>query len=253
MRTLVILVFTFFLLWQCAVGQVGFEANGPLEFCDSGSVTLCIQPEYESYLWNNGSSTRCITVTQSGEYYAHVLDSFGNIDLSMEQFPAIVTVYDPLPTITKHYDTLWVTESFDSYQWYLDDQPIADATEQYHVAAIHEGVWIYKVHVWDSIGCTASSWWIDFPPVPNALDNMEYEWFQLYPNLATTHITLSTERGGIERITLFDITGKEVSFPPLLSATEKAITLDVSGLPAGIYFGRAGIGESIRSFKWVKQ
>jgi hypothetical protein len=74
----------------------------------------------------------------------------------------------------------------------------------------------------------------------------------VYPNPATSTITISTPQGSITAIALFDITGRAVNAVQLTS-TNETITLDVSGLPAGIYFGRVLIGELERSFKWVKQ
>ncbi len=75
---------------------------------------------------------------------------------------------------------------------------------------------------------------------------------RVYPNPATSTITISTPQGSITAIALFDVTGRAVNAVRLTS-TDKTITLDVSSLPAGIYFGRVLIGELERSFKWVKQ
>jgi hypothetical protein len=82
--------------------------------------------------------------------------------------------------------------------------------------------------------------------------NLDIGKLLVYPNPATSTITISTPQGSITTIALFDITGREVNAVQL-SSTNETITLDVSGLPAGIYFGRVLIGELERSFKWVKQ
>ncbi|MEY3398769.1 MAG: hypothetical protein RL220_1363, partial [Bacteroidota bacterium] len=46
-------------------------ANGPLEFCEGGSVQL-ISSEASSYAWSGGEETQAITVTESGTYYVAI-------------------------------------------------------------------------------------------------------------------------------------------------------------------------------------
>ncbi|TDO23584.1 PKD domain-containing protein, partial [Sediminibacterium goheungense] len=46
---------------------VNITANGPLNFCPGGSVTLDAGPA-ASYLWSNGATSRTITVNTSGNY-----------------------------------------------------------------------------------------------------------------------------------------------------------------------------------------
>ena len=48
-------------------------SNGPLAFCDGGSVSLAVPMGYSSFMWNNGSGFSQITATTSGDYYAQVM------------------------------------------------------------------------------------------------------------------------------------------------------------------------------------
>jgi gliding motility-associated-like protein len=43
-------------------------ASGPVSFCPGGSVTLTSDSVYNAYLWNDGSTTNAITVSQSGTF-----------------------------------------------------------------------------------------------------------------------------------------------------------------------------------------
>jgi hypothetical protein len=105
------------------------------------------------------------------------------------------------------------------------------------------GKWVYEG---EPLGCAETE------PIGITEKPSHQESIVVFPNPATSTITISAKLGGINAITLFDIAGREVKS---IEEVPKAntTTIDVSGLPTGIYFGRAHIGESTRSFKWVKQ
>jgi len=68
-------------------------ANGPVTFCNGGSVTLTCTAG-SSYLWSTGAVTQSITVTTSGTFTVTMTDANGCIGTSA---PITVTV-NPLPT-----------------------------------------------------------------------------------------------------------------------------------------------------------
>lgn len=73
-------------------------SNGPLEFCEGGSVVLRGPDGFTQYLWNTGATTQQITVTAAGTYSVIVADNNG---CSGESTPVVVTVYPkPRPTLT---------------------------------------------------------------------------------------------------------------------------------------------------------
>jgi len=67
-------------------------ANGPLTFCEGGSVTLTSSPAL-TYLWSNGQTTQSILVETSGDYFVTVTDIHG---CSATSDITTVTVY-PVP------------------------------------------------------------------------------------------------------------------------------------------------------------
>src|ERR1035437_786754 len=137
-------------------------ADGPTSFCWGDSVQLCINPAtYHYYFWSNGGSTRCIIVTHSGNYYATVFDSILHADSSLMLSPVIVTVHNPIPVVYQNGNTLY-TDSFNSYQWYLNSILISGAINRYYTATQNGN---YSVKVTDSFGCTGISNNIDgWPP-----------------------------------------------------------------------------------------
>ncbi len=52
-------------------------ASSPLFFCPGDSVELSVPGDYISYLWNTGATTPTITVKETGEYSATVVNSTG--------------------------------------------------------------------------------------------------------------------------------------------------------------------------------
>lgn len=231
------------------VAQPIISANGPLEFCFGESVTLCVEPTiYSSYLWSTGSTTVCITVTQSGEYWPSLLDSLGNIDTSLAATPVTVIVHRPEPQVYVSGYTLFLTESFESYQWYRNDSLIEGATDSFYIAPF---IGNYYVEITDEYGCSGVSIVFETGPL-NGIEDMVSGRFTVHPNPSTSIITLNTPEGSITAIALFDITGREVNAVQL-SSTNETISLDVSRLTAGIYFGQVVLGETRKSFKWVKR
>src|SRR5262249_14273297 len=68
--------------------------SGPTTFCAGGSVTLDAGGSFASYLWNNGATTRSISVNSSGSFTVQVTDANGC--QSLASAPVTVTV-NPLP------------------------------------------------------------------------------------------------------------------------------------------------------------
>lgn len=72
--------------------------NGPLEFCEGGSVTLTAPAGFSAYQWSNGETTQSIVVTESGEYSVIVAEPNGCTGTST---PVEVIVYaKPTPILT---------------------------------------------------------------------------------------------------------------------------------------------------------
>ncbi|MBN1447031.1 MAG: VWA domain-containing protein [Bacteroidetes bacterium] len=62
--------------------DVDLTAEGPLEFCEGGSVMLDAGEGYVSYAWNTGERTRRIAVHTSGTYFCILENADGEYGLS---------------------------------------------------------------------------------------------------------------------------------------------------------------------------
>ena len=78
-----------------AIANPTITANGPLSFCQGGSVTLS-SSNANSYLWNTGAITQSIVVTTSGVYSVTITNASGCTAASSN---TTVTVWPP-PTAT---------------------------------------------------------------------------------------------------------------------------------------------------------
>ncbi len=229
------------LLFQVGVfpvlAQSVIIADGPLEFCHGDSVMLCVEPDtYVSYVWSNGRTTSCVIITESGEYWPIMMDNLGNIDSTLASQPVSVTVHAPDPYMGIGQDTIFVNEPFESYQWYFIDTLIEGATDSFIVAPGISNPCCFSVEVTDGFGCIGRSNCIDFGSACfTDVDELAEDKISVYPNPANSYMTISSEQGSIVHVNLFDIAGKAVNTLPVLATTEKAIIMDVSGTPPGLY------------------
>jgi hypothetical protein len=107
--------------------NASISANGPLTFCDSGTVGLTAIGGniFSSYLWNNGETTQQIIVSQSGTYYCTITQLSGCssttnsvvVDILDPGFVPTVTASGPLTFCQPGSVTLTASPGFGSYLW----------------------------------------------------------------------------------------------------------------------------------------
>ncbi len=175
----------FFLNTTTTVGQPVIIVDGPLEFCSDESVNLCVSPTYSTYLWNTGATTNCISVTESGEYYAFVLDENSNIDSSLFFNPTSVIVHNPQPMLSERGDTIIVTNEFEAYQWFHNGDSIPDATNPAYRIIMSGN---YYVQVTDAFGCTGRSYTFEF--VPEGVGETGFGLMDVFPNPTSDKIRI---------------------------------------------------------------
>lgn len=138
MKLLTTTLLLLILFFSASQAQPTITAGGPLEFCVGESVTLCVEPAYASYLWCSGTTTQCITVTESGNYCVMLLDAQGQLDSTFADSGVTVIVHRPEPLVVQNGDTLIVTNHFESYQWIYrpTGMPIPNETDSFFVAPL---------------------------------------------------------------------------------------------------------------------
>lgn len=221
--------------------------NGPLAFCQGGSVTLSTTQSYDQYFWSNGVNTPTNTVSASDDYTVTVTDNNGCSNTSQ---PITVTVHplppaDLVPSGTVNICngasvTLQATGGV-SYVW----QPNGETTSSIIVAV--EGT--YYATVTDANGCSAvtpsANVVVNSNPVPTitafgpttfcqgqnvllmASAGTQYLWS---PNGETNQIISATASGSYT-VTIHDANG--------CSGTSAPVTVIVNPLPNVSFSGLA--------------
>ena len=131
-------------------GTVNIQAQST-SFCQGDSSQICAPAGYTVYHWNTGVTTRCITATQSGNYYVTVTD---NSNCTATSNHVAITVNVPAQvTLTQHNDTLKASGGV-SYQWYINGSPISGATSSSYYPNV---AGTYYVESTDANGCISKS------------------------------------------------------------------------------------------------
>lgn len=129
-------------------------ANGPVEFCEGGSVVLSATPGYASYLWSNGLTTQNITVTAYGTYSVVATDVAGCASLASNEitvnvhmlFVPVITANGPVDLCQGESVVLSAPAGYASYLWN------SGQTTQ-SITVTSSGV--YNVVVTDAFGCSS--------------------------------------------------------------------------------------------------
>jgi gliding motility-associated-like protein len=148
-------------------------SSGPsTHFCGGGSVVLSVNAgatyTYQWYVDGQpipSATNYTYTATASGSYTVRVTNTAGGCNLSKDSSPVVVTV-DPQPTanisitgstfLCSPSDSvvMVVNNSYGtSFQWYIDQNPIANATNAKYVVRL---AGIYKVEVTNACGTKTS-------------------------------------------------------------------------------------------------
>jgi len=132
-------------------------ANGPVAFCDGGSVQLSVNDVNVTYLWSNGATTQTLFVDASGNFSVEITNQQGCVSSAS----AITTVVEfpipPVPVITslngtsvcEGTTTNLVCSSAASYLW----QPNGETTQSIEVGSAGN----YSVSIIDNNGCASIS------------------------------------------------------------------------------------------------
>ena len=154
-------------------------ADGPITFCEGGSVTLT-SSSANGYSWSNGATTQSITVTSTGDYKVTVTDANGCSGSSdiihVEVNSAVVvsvTANGPVEFCEGASVTLTANASnAASYQWYLNGDAIAGANG---TSIVVTNAGDYYVVATTQNGCTGTSpiTLVHVGEVPNAYAGMD--------------------------------------------------------------------------------
>jgi|GEM_PF-2376420 len=213
----------------------GISASGPLTFCSGGSVTLTSSAATGNQWYKNGeiitgATNTTYTATTSGIY---TVISVTNGCASAPAVGTTITTNDlpTTPIITAASNELSTAAGMNSYQWYLNDAPISNATGNTYTATTSG---LYKVEVTNIQGCKATS--AEFNFAITAVGNITVDGVEIrcFPSPATTelHIRLSGIPFDKPHAQLMDNTGRVLMDFVLAQQVQ---TIDVSRLAGGFY------------------
>ncbi len=178
--------------------------------------------------WAGSSNTNSMNAT-AGTGSGLIIIAGVNNCITGQADSLYVQVYPSvIPVITQNGNLL-STGSYQGYQWYLNGQPINGATDSSY-SSTQAGH--YTVVVTDSNGCTLTS---DILPLAVSSLTTGQGIFSVYPNPVQGQLTVA---GGSGKMLCITNTIGQVLLQKECTGTKTSI--DVSGLPAGLYMVRVG-------------
>ncbi len=132
----------------------------PVTFCEGDSVVLDGGTGFASYLWSTGDTTDKVIIKTS-ELVSLTVTNFENC-IGSDSLIIVVYPKPSKPTIQNINDTLFASNA-NSYQWYLDNNPIAGEINNYIFSKITGK---YKIVVKNVLGCTNESEEIFYEQIP---------------------------------------------------------------------------------------
>ena len=221
--------------------------SGQDTICNGENLVLTVPDTFQSYLW---SSTQGFTGTTNelqampsadGVFYFCVSDAnyciYNSHNLTVLSSPQIFNI--------TYNGTDLSVPSGNSYQWYLDGNPIAGATN----SSFHpSGDGAYTVLVSNSNGCgtLADSYVITNTTVIGASENIS-----IFPVPADDKIYISMPQADADiKIKLFNVFGQQIA-ERIFSNNNRTNSLDVSDFSSGVYYLNIETGITKSTYKVV--
>lgn len=230
------------------------NANGPLQFCQGGSVVLSTQAGFGSYNWSNGGTNISTTAITGGDYTVTVTNQFL---CSGTSAPVTVNVLNPQQAqIFNVGDSMYISPAGNSgIQWFLNGNPIPGATGPYHLGTESGN---YTAQYTDANGCTGNTWTLEFTYSGGNVGIAEqgvFSLLDLYPNPGRGQFVI---RGAMPssvdvHIGVTDMLGRTLMPDVFLSTTDQfAKEFDISEFANGVYFVRIRVSDSVFTVRYVK-
>jgi hypothetical protein len=221
---------------------VGTPCESSTETYSVGSVSGAVTYSWTLPAgWLGTSTTNSITTTVGtlgGNITVEAVNACGVSPLRTLAITSVLSL--PSPTITQSGNTLSVTTSFSSYQWYLNGTAISGATSQSHIASQNGN---YHVVVTGSNNCSGQSNTLGI-----ILDVTEVNLktgLSLYPNPVQTMLYLNHDKA-VGMINVYNSLGRKVHE---VYIEQNHAEINLAHLPAGAYVLRT----EERAMKIIKE
>ena len=222
---------------------------GDIDLCRGEDLLISTLYEYASYVWNDGSDTKGIVVSEGGDYFVKVYDEDGNfaysdtITVTMRELPE-------KPEITQEGNKL-ITGLADAYQWYKDNQVISGANG---MELETSGPGKYFVQVFNEYGCSNFSDTLVITSVKEMIPNTDPN-IGINPNPGTGifEIYIKYPVFGNYRIEIIDARGNTVYNKESTADNEEIKEkINISKNVSGLYFARISFNEKLYIVKFLK-
>ncbi len=229
-------------------------SNGPLQFCQGGSVVLSTQAGFGTYSWSNGGTNISTTAITGGEYTVTVTNQFL---CSGTSAPVTVSVNSPATSYIEQVgDSMYVVPSNGTgFQWFYNGNPIPGATNPWYLGTESGN---YSVQFTDATGCTATSFTLEFTYSGGNIGIEEqgvFSMLDLYPNpgRGLFHVRGTLPIASDLRIAVTDMLGRTLMPDVIINKTDQFNTpFDISDFANGVYFVRIQLNEHQFTVRYIK-
>ena len=210
-----------------------------------GPVVILNPGNYTSYEWLDGSTESTFTTTKSGDYYVTVYNENGLGKIFNTTISILENNVVPAIEVTGEKKLTASVEAA-SYQWFLNERPIPNATEK-SIITFWEGN--YSLQITNSNGCSSMS--APFDSKGMLLGKITNP-FRVFPNPAVddVNIFLADKIQGEATIKMYTMDGKAV-----WNKTYAGIpsNINLSGLAPGVYILECVVQDKKYTAKVIKK
>jgi hypothetical protein len=224
----------------------------PTIFCQGGNATLHSIPGY-TYLWSNGATTQNITVTTSGDYRVIISDgTCFDTSSAIHIFVLALPTVSLTPSVTPGMGVLC---SNLQPEFVLNTGTPVGGTysgafvsnDTLHAGLVGGGSTKVYYSYTDGNGCTANDSTTETIGICSGIAEAAESSISMYPNPAKDKLTIVSSDAIIRNLEVVDLLGNIVLRWNYTDARLRVI-LDLSTLPSGNYFLKAGE----KKFRFVK-
>ncbi|MBP7728874.1 MAG: T9SS type A sorting domain-containing protein, partial [Bacteroidia bacterium] len=244
---------------QCSSVVAGFQADTTL--C-VGSCTDFTNQSVNglTYTWSfPGAATTTSTDTDptgicynlAGTYDVSLIAHNG-LQSDTLTLPGYIHVYAPptAPILINQNDTLYLTQDYDSYQWYFMGAPIVGATDSFFVVT-QDG--LYSVQLTDANGCTFFSRTSDIAVGTSEIEGI-HGGLQVFANESELIIRYQTDRTLELTFSIYDAAGRLVhTSREQTQAGANTLRLQGLQLAKGLYVLHVSDGKNILVQKFAER
>ena len=232
--------------------QPVITAGGPTTVCDGDSVVLNSNAA-TSYSWNNGDTTQSIT-TRSSDVYSVTVTNANGCSATSAPMDVIINS-NPIPPTIQQFDDSLKSSATKGNQWYFNSSILPGDTDQYYLA-LQSG--IYMVERTNGYGCSSFSAPFNFTYIINVgiAESADNNSFSIYPNPATNELTFNTTSRpccATAAVSIMNILGETLLSRSLSLGEGRGEAIDISQLPAGMYFLQMKTESAIDTKRFIKE